>query len=344
MKKLLAVVASLALFPACNLGAQQANRIDLRLDSSEADTVLTILDLRAARKTVTDADWQTLFSTIPYQRLKKRESSMRRDFTDVEFKRFVATLDSRRGELRQTLAAWEKTDLVAAAHRPLLYLPDDATLHAAVYPVIKPQTNSFVFETNTDPAIFLYLDPKISSGQFENTVAHELHHIGLSSLDAQYEQRIQALPENARKAARWMGAFGEGVAVLAAAGSLDVAPLSAYPQRDQIDWDLQMERVGAQLQEVNQFFIDTIRGDLRNDAAAHEGSTFFGYRGPWYAVGYLMAATIEKQLGRATLVETLKDPRDFVARYNEAASARNAKGGEKVPLFSSEIVEAVTRR
>jgi hypothetical protein len=69
----------------------------------------------------------------------------------------------------------------------------------------------------------------------------KLHHIGLSSLDAEYEKRIQALP------ARWMGAFGEGVAVLAAAGSPDVAPLSAYPPRDQIDWDLNMERVGAQI-------------------------------------------------------------------------------------------------
>lgn len=204
--------------------------------------------------------------------------------------------------------------------------------------------DSFVFETNKDPAIFLYLDPNISSGQFENTVAHELHHIGLSSLDAQYEQRIQALPDNVRKAARWMGALGAGIAVLAAAGSPDVAPLSVYPQRDQIDWDLQMERVSAQLQDVNQFFIDTIRSDLRNDAIAREGATFFGYRGPWYTVGYLMAATIEKRLGLAALVETLKDPRDFVARYDEPASARNAKGGEKIPLFSSEVLEAVTRR
>jgi hypothetical protein len=139
-----------------------------------------------------------------------------------------------------------------------------------------------------------------------------------------------------------MGAFGEGVAVLAAAGSPDVPPLSAYPQRDQIDWDLEMGLVGEQLQDVNQFFIDTIRGDLRNDAVAHEASTFFGYRGPWYTVGYLMATTIEKQLGRAALVDTLKDPRQFVARYNEAASARNAKGGEKIPLFSSEVLEAVS--
>jgi hypothetical protein len=340
MKKTTSAVGVLAFLLSGGLAAQQINRIDLRLDSSEADAVLNILDQQAEQKTITDADWQQLFSTIPYQRLKKRESSMGRDFTDGEFKSFVLTLDTRRGELRQTLGEWKKADLVAAAERPLRYLPSGATLHARVYPVIKPQKNSFVFEPGTDAAIFLYLDPAIPSKQFENTVAHELHHVGLASLDAQYEERIRALPENTRKAARWMGAFGEGVAVLAAAGSPDVTPLSAYPQRDQVDWDLQMERVGAQLQDLNQFFIDTIRGDLRNDAIAHQGSTFFGYRGPWYTVGYLMATTIEKQLGRAALVETLKDPRQFVARYNEAASARNAKGGEKLPLFSAAVVNA----
>src|SRR5262249_48789645 len=148
------------------------------------------------------------------------------------------------------------------------------------------------------PAIFLYFDPKKPKSQFENTVAHELHHIGLASLDAQYEQRIQSLPENSRKAARWMGAFGEGVAVLAAAGSPDTPPMGAFPQRDQIVWEVDMERVESDLQDLNQFFLDTIHGDLRNDAPAHVGMTFFGFRGPWYTVGYLMATTIEKQFGR----------------------------------------------
>jgi hypothetical protein len=93
---------------------------------------------------------------------------------------------------------------------------------------------------------------------------------------------------------------------------------------------------------VNQFFIDIIRGDLRNDAVAHEASTFYGYRGPWYTVGYLMATTIEKQFGRAALVETLKDPRLFVGRHNEAAR-RSEKGGLDLPVFSPEVLEAVTR-
>ena len=33
----------------------------------------------------------------------------------------------------------------------------------------------------TDPAIFLYLDPTETKEEFENTLAHELHHIGYGS-------------------------------------------------------------------------------------------------------------------------------------------------------------------
>ncbi len=57
-------------------------RVQFKLDTSEADAVLTILETRNAGKTVSDADWQKLFSSEPYVRLKKREASLHRDFTD----------------------------------------------------------------------------------------------------------------------------------------------------------------------------------------------------------------------------------------------------------------------
>lgn len=63
--------------------------------------------------------------------------------------------------------------------------------------------------------------------------------------------------------------------------------------------------------------------------------------GPWYTVGHRMAVTIERTFGRAALVATYADPRQFVARYNEAAEAENAKNGGKLPLFSAKILKAV---
>lgn len=337
MRRAAALLFLLAVLPAL---AQE--RIDLKLDASEAEAVLAILDQRAAQQLVTDADWQALFQTIPYQRLKKREGSLRRDFTDNDFKQFVTTLDPRHAELRQTLDAWKKADLHAAAERALRYLPGEARIHASVYPMIKPKPNSFVFETTSDPAIFLYLDPAVPGPQFGNTVAHELHHVGLASLSAAYDERIQALPPNARKAAEWLGAFGEGVAMLAAAGSPDVHPVADFPPADRQRWDEDMKYFSNQQQELDQFFLDIVHDSYKNlEAADHQAFTFFGYRGPWYLVGYRMAVTIEKQFGRAALLETLKDPHQFLAKYNQAAAASNARGGEPLPLFSDEILRAV---
>jgi len=325
----------------CSAVAQPLNRVNLKLDASEADAVLDILDKRAHYEHVTDADWQNLFQSTPYRRLRQRETSMRRPFTDEEFAKFVGTLDARREQLGETLRQWRSADLQTVAQHSLRYLPPQANIQADVYPVIKPQSNSFVFEPGTAPAIFLYVDPQKLRAEFENTVAHEAHHIGLSSLDATYEEKIKSLPEDARKAARWMGAFGEGLAILAAVGSPDVPPMADFPERDQVLWNLESERFGANLDHLNQFFLDIVHGDLRNDAVAHEGSIFFGYRGPWYTVGYRMAVIIERKLGRSALVATLADPREFVARYNEAAANQNARKGGNLPLFSAEILKAV---
>jgi Putative zinc dependent peptidase (DUF5700) len=335
-----AVLLRLLTVPA--VASQQTDRVNLKSDLSEANAVLAILDKEAQHESVSEADWQKLFATIPYQRLKKREDSFRRSFGDEDFEEFVFTSSARRDQLRATLNAWSKADLLAAADRSLRYLPAEATIRASVYPVIKPQTNSFVFEATTNPAIFLYLDPTISQAQFENTVAHELHHIGLASLDAAYQERIKALPPNSRKVAEWMGALGEGWAMLAASGSPDTNPVADFPQSDQLRWNEDMKSFSRAQDELNQFFLDIIHNDFNNlEAADHQAFTFFGYRGPWYIVGYRMAVVIEKRFGRSALVETYRDPRQFVARYDDAASLSNANGGEKLPLFSKDILDAV---
>jgi hypothetical protein len=328
---------------ACSALAQSANRISLALDSSEADAVLVILDKRALREGVTDADWQKLFATTPYRRLQQQQASMHQTFTDQEFIKFVATLDASREQLRRALQQWQSLDLQAVVQRPLEYLPPQATIHADLYPVIKPQGNSFVFEPDASvPAIFLDVDPKTSTReQLENTFAHEAHHLGLANVQAGYKREISSLPENARNAAWWMGNFREGMAVLAAAGSPDVHPHADLPECYRLAWDLEAERFTAHLNELNQFFLDTVHGDLRNDAVLHESRVFFGYSGPWYTVGYRMAVTIEREFGRPALVATYVDPRRFVARYNEAAEAENAKNGDNLPLFSAEILKAL---
>lgn len=47
-------------------------------DRSEAEAALAIFEKQAAGKQATDADWQKLFATTGYQRLKARETGMGR--------------------------------------------------------------------------------------------------------------------------------------------------------------------------------------------------------------------------------------------------------------------------
>jgi len=341
---LVAIFISAMLGSVIQLPAEDRGRVQINLDTSEADHVLDLLGKRKLAQPLTDADWQALFVTEPYQRLKKREAAMHRDFSDDDFKKFVLSdeLLQQYDALSTTLAAWKKADLRAAGMRVLAYLPAEASIHTKVFPEIKPKHNSFVFDVDTDPAIFLYLDPKISREEFDNTVAHEMHHIGLSSTDKLYEKRISSLTPAQQNAAQWMGAFGEGLAVLAAAGGPDVPP-NQYSQPDvQQNWRRGMRTFNQDLKTVDGFFQQVLDGRLKDDAVNSKASTFFGdIQGPWYTVGYRMAVLVEKRFGRKALIECMLDPRQLPVRYNEAAKEINKSGKDQLALWSPEVLTGV---
>jgi hypothetical protein len=339
-------VAALLAAAAPPLRAQQAttDRLQLTLDASEAEGVLAIVAEHRAGQAVADSDWQRLFATEPYQRLRRREASLHRDFTDADFEAFVLSdsLGVRASALQQTLDAWKRIDLTAAAARAFAYLPAFARIRAKVYPVIKPQTNSFVVETRTDPAIFLYLDPSRTAAQFENTVAHELHHIGYATVSARGDSAIASLPPDAKAAAEWVGAFGEGFAMLAAAGGPDVHPHAESPVADRERWDRDMAHFDRDLLAVQQFLLDIIGGNLKtSEERSRVAYSFFGVQGPWYTVGWKMAVTIERRFGRAKLIDCMLDPRTALAWYNRAAAAEQRRGGEQLATWSPELLRAL---
>ena len=282
---------------------------------------------------------------VPYVRLKKREAGMHRDFTDDDFKKFVLSseLSARANLLRKTLYAWTQTDLVASARRALTYLPEQAVIKAKVFPVIKPKTNSFVFETQSDPAIFLYLDPEESAAKFENTVAHELHHIGYSSIASLAEARQKDVPPNAKPAVEWMGAFGEGFAMLAAAGGPDVDPHAASSPKERARWNHDLANFNQNMASLEQFFLDIIDQKLvGKDKIDEKAYSFFGdAQGAWYTVGYKMSVIVEKRFGRKVLIECMLDPRQLLARYNQAAEERNRGSGEELALWSPELMRMI---
>ena len=334
-----------------SLSLAASDRVQLTLDTSEADQVLAILALRNQGKPVADSEWQKLFATAPYQRLKQREKAIgesfhdpTRAFTDDDFRRFVLSADllPRAAALSSTLDRWRKADLRQDATRVLAYLPADAALHAKVYPVIKPVTNSFVWDLSSDPTIFLYLDPEVSREKFENNVTHELHHIGLGSVGPIYNKKIAALPEPAHTAADWMGSFGEGFAMLAAAGGPDVDPHAASSPTEHARWEHDMGQFNDDLRAVNQFFLDILNAKFASsDAIGEKAGSFFGVQGPWYTVGYKMSVMVEKRFGRPALIGTMLDPRCLLVLYNRAAAEQNAAGKPPLPLWSADVLSAV---
>jgi hypothetical protein len=340
-----AVVLAL-LLSAASLDAQTASPLQVELVTDEADAVLAILAKKAAAESITDSDWERLFATEGYVRLKKRETSLNRPFEESDFKAFVLSdaLLSRRAALQETLARWKAADVSGAAGRALSYLPAGAQLRAKVYPVIKPRTNSFVFEVTTDPAIFLYLDPAMTAAQFENTMAHELHHIGYAGACADRSEAEQAAAHSPAvgQVLRWLGAFGEGVAMLAAAGGPDVHPHAASAAADRERWDHDVARFDDDLRKVEGFFLDILEGRLTEQAEIEKiAFSFFGVQGPWYTVGWRMAATIESTYGRAALIDCLCEPAKLLATYNRAAEEQNHEGGEPIATWSPKLMEAL---
>jgi hypothetical protein len=317
-----------------------AQRLSVRVESGEARAVLSILDKRAAGQALTDADWRAVWQSEGYTRLARREQSMGRTFTDSAFREFVLSADllARRTDLARTLRDWEGANPSAAAARALSYLPPNAHIRATIYPVIKPQENSFVFEVTTNPAIFLYVDPAQSSAMFENVLAHELHHIGYRTAC-----RDSVVTDSARALAdQWLGAFGEGLAMLAAAGNATTHPHALSSREDRARWDRDLANAPADMPMLEVFFTDILERRLTGNAVTQEGMKFFGVQGPWYTVGWMMGSSIERAFGRPRLIGVLCDPVALLTTYEEAAIALN-RAGERLPRWSPAFLSALTR-
>jgi hypothetical protein len=323
------------------LAAPSPGAPDLTIVTDEAEAALAILELRQAGRPVPEGAWQRLFESEGYRRLQARERAMGREFEDSTFRAFMSsdTLLSRAPALRRTLREWSTARLNQAGRRALAYLPASTPIRARVYLLIKPRTNSFVFEPATDPAIMLYLDPARTRAQLENTVAHELHHIGYA---AACHSTAEVPADSALATAlQWLGAFGEGVAMLAAAGGPDIHPHATSPPADRARWDRDVANARADLRKVEAFLLDVLARRVTDpDSIAHAGMSFFGVQGPWYTLGWVMASTVERSAGRPGLVKVLCDPAELLATYNAAARDR----GDALPLWSDTLLARLTPR
>jgi hypothetical protein len=242
-------------------------------------------------------------------------------------------------QLVRTLQSWKQADVKALATRDLSYLPDGARIQAKVYPEIKPAANSFVWGDGADKAIFLYLNPALARAQFENKVVHECHHIGLDSLESEQERLLAGLSEEQKRAVRWLGGFGEGEAMLAAAGSPHVHPHASDDQAARERWDRDMANFNQDLVALQRFYVRILDGELNTPAAiAQAAEPFYGTQGPFYTVGYRMASLVEIHFGRAALTGAMLDPRKLLELYNRAAAEENRDHGAGLALWPQDFL------
>ena len=326
----------------CFLCTTLEAQVNVRLITDEADVVLAILAKRKANQPIVDADWQRIFHSEGYVRLKRRETSMQRSFEDADFKTFVLSdqLAERAPALEETLNKWKHADVTRAGKLALAYLPKEARISAKIYPVIKPRDNTFVFDVKNDAAIFFYIDPKMSREKFENTLAHELHHIGYANScpAKQVADEISKSPAHVQSALTWIGAFGEGFAMLAAAGGPDIHPHAVSSIEERARWDKDVANFNEDLKKVEKFFLDVLEQRLTGEDIQKTGFTFFGTQGAWYTVGWKMSVLIEKTYGRDKLIECMCDQRKLLSTYNEAAEKQRR---ETLATWSKSLINQI---
>jgi Putative zinc dependent peptidase (DUF5700) len=149
------------------------------------------------------------------------------------------------------------------------------------------------------------------------------------------------LPANAQLVIKLIGAFGEGFAMLAAAGGPDTHPHAVSSQEDRARWDKDVANFNDDLKKVETLFINIMENRLTQDEVQETAFSFFGVQGPWYTVGWKMSALIEKTFGRAKLIECICDQRKLLATYNRAALKKNRRLREALALWSPAVINGI---
>jgi hypothetical protein len=315
-------------------------RADVRVsfDRGEAEAALRVADELALRGRASESSWRALFASAGYNDLATREKAMKREFTEEEFRSFIASdaVVKRRDELRRALRTWGRLDMQAAAKRALRYLPPNASIDVTVYVLVKPKPNSFVFQTERGRAIFLYLDPTVAPKKIENTVVHEMHHIGFATACSGDDD-----PSTPRGLARrYLGGFGEGLAVLAAARSASHDPHRFSSEVERSIWKRDVKKVASDMKRLETFFADIAAGRLAGDEASTAFMSFIATKevpqGAFYTVGWHMATTIERARGRKALVALMCDRVAMMRAYN-AVVAKDPNA----PKWSEALLDAL---
>jgi hypothetical protein len=321
--------------------ANVRDTVDVQLVTDEADSVVAVANRVAVGSALSSADLEHLAGTIGFRHLQERQARFGGALADSTMAAFVNELaaSGRFAAYREALRRLEGVNVASAAKRASAYLPRGTTLRARLYFEIKPHANSFVF-TGSDslPSIFLSVQPENTPKQAMNTLAHELHHIGVASAcrEAARIDTSRVTPPVATLL-EFLSAFGEGRAMLAAAGGPDVHPHAADPDSIRKRWDRDVLRAPADIAELSSFAEAVLDGRITTvDSVTNRGMSYFGVQGPWYTVGWLMSSTVERVQGRPALIASTCNPVDLLSTYNDAVARLGAR--RRLPSWPADLV------
>lgn len=306
-------------------GVEPAAAVTVQMDQARA--ALELLEIRQRGGEVPEGAWRRLEATEGFRRMLERERGMDERFgldrgIDGASFRAWAESDAALAELegqREALAEWSRVDIGRAARMARAYLPPGTPLAATVYPLIREQRNSFVWDLESDsPAIFMFVEPGRDAAELEHILAHELHHVGVARCPGRPASGDAGLD----RARRWLTAFGEGMATLAAAGGPDGDPHPFADDEARRLWQVRIDSIETDMADLEAFFVELLDGTLEGDEAGRRGMGFINAegapQGAFYSVGWHMASTVERRLGREALVETVCRPERLLAAYNDA--------------------------
>jgi hypothetical protein len=323
-----------------------AEEINVRAVFDEADAALAIMENLNAGESVTGEQWQTLWQSEGYTRLLARQASM--DLDEGFGDKLAAWLQdpanyNRVATIRNAVDRYRSFDVNTVGDRAGVYLPEAVMLEASFYPVIKHTTNTFVYDLNGDPAIFMSVDPENNRNFVQAVMTHELHHIGLSQCPeiAGYMN----LTEDQQWVTNMLTIFGEGLAVLATAGGPDTHPHFYNTPDEWAIWERDVTNIASDQTRIESFFLAVLDGTQAKDERRKTLFTFIVTpevpQGPAYTLGWKMASLVEARFGRDALVGAMCDPRELLTLYNRAARETHADGVPNLPVWSDELIQGL---
>ncbi len=129
--------------------------------------------------------------------------------------------------------------------------------------------------------------------------------------------------------------------MLAAAGSPDAATHPFGNDETHRQWQQRIDHLADDMRALEAFYTEILDGELSGDDVGRRGMQFLNTedapQGAFYSVGWHMAATVERELGRDAVVATVCQPVQLLIRYNEAVAS--AAGGGDLPVWSEELLE-----